>query len=347
METGGAERMAVNYANALSEKITFSGLVVTREEGGLKKFINQDVDYFFISKKSNIDLKCLWNFRNYCFKNEVTHIHAHSSSFFWATLIKLFIPKIKIIWHDHYGNSEFLNKRPKAILKFASYFFLLIIVVNEKLFSWCKNELFCKEVIYLNNFPDINEKENAITHLKGNEGKRILYLANLRPQKNHELLIEIAELLKKTKPDWSFHLVGVDFNDAYSSKIKKEIIRLNLDKNIYVYGAQNDISNIIKQSAFGILTSLSEGLPVSLLEFGLMGKTVIATNVGDIGRVIINKKTGVLINDFNKDAICSAIEKMIADNVYRESLENNIKNHIIQHFSSEAVIAQYLTKINK
>ena len=36
LEAGGAERMAVNYANALTEKITISALVATRQEGVLK-----------------------------------------------------------------------------------------------------------------------------------------------------------------------------------------------------------------------------------------------------------------------------------------------------------------------
>ena len=35
LEIGGAEKMAVNYANALSERIVFSGLVTTRREGNL------------------------------------------------------------------------------------------------------------------------------------------------------------------------------------------------------------------------------------------------------------------------------------------------------------------------
>ena len=48
LDAGGAERMAVNYANALQSKIEFSGLVTTRKEGGLKEQINPKVSYLFL-----------------------------------------------------------------------------------------------------------------------------------------------------------------------------------------------------------------------------------------------------------------------------------------------------------
>lgn len=345
LEPGGAERMAVNYANALSNKIGFSGLVVTRKEGGLKEFISKEVNYFFAEKKSNSDIKALLNIRKYCIQNKITHIHAHSSSFFWATLIKMAIPNIKIIWHDHFGNSEFLEKRPKIVLKIMSFFFLLIISVNEKLKIWSKNELNCQNVIYLNNFPEVEQNVILANILNGEVNKRILCLANLRPQKNHFLIIEIAELLKKAYPDWSFHLVGKDFNDEYATKIKNEIINLGLEKNVYLYGSQKDISSIVKQSTFGILTSFSEGLPVSLLEFGIMGKTVVASNVGDVERVIINNETGMLINGFNEVEFSNAIEKLIQEREYREHLEKNIKHHVESNFSEEAIIFQYLNEL--
>ena len=55
LEPGGAERMAVTIANRLAEEVAFSGLVVTRLEGGLKNTINQKVEYAFVNKKKSID----------------------------------------------------------------------------------------------------------------------------------------------------------------------------------------------------------------------------------------------------------------------------------------------------
>ena len=51
LEAGGAERMAVNYANALADKIDFSGLVATRKEGALRNQLSINVSYLFLNKK--------------------------------------------------------------------------------------------------------------------------------------------------------------------------------------------------------------------------------------------------------------------------------------------------------
>ena len=51
LDAGGAERMAVNYANAMANEIEFSGLVTTRKEGDLKPQISINVSYLFLKKK--------------------------------------------------------------------------------------------------------------------------------------------------------------------------------------------------------------------------------------------------------------------------------------------------------
>ena len=142
---GGAERMAVNYANALSDKVSFSGLVATRKEGDLKSQLFPGVSYLFLNRNSTIDLKALFKLRQYVITHRVSFVHAHSSSFLLAVLLKIVNPKIKIVWHDHYGNSEFLKIRKKRVLRLGSLFFHRIITVNELLQKWATQQLFCKK----------------------------------------------------------------------------------------------------------------------------------------------------------------------------------------------------------
>src|SRR5690606_24937021 len=122
LETGGAERMAVNYANALADIIPFSGLAATRSEGILKTDINPNVNYVFVGKKWILYISALIRLHKYCRMHEVSILHAHSSSYFFVLMLKCLTPKFKIVWHDHNGISEFLTSREAWILKIASYF---------------------------------------------------------------------------------------------------------------------------------------------------------------------------------------------------------------------------------
>ena len=345
LEVGGAEKMAVNYANALSERIDFSGLIATRAEGNLKKQLNGKVSYLFLNRKRTIDFSAALILKKYCKKNKIDYLQPHSSSYFIVLLVKLIYPNIKIVWHDHNGLSEFISAQKSLILKIASYFFKGIIVVNFKLKNWAEKELNCKNVIYLPNFTSQNFEVQSETILKGVDGKRILCLANLRDQKNHFLLLEVAEKLKMTKPDWTFHLVGKDFEDDYSTKIKELIKSKRLVDTVFVYGSKNDVNNIINQTDIAILTSKSEGLPVALIEYGLMSKPVISTNVGEIPFIIQDGINGFIVAVNKAERFYERILELIDDATLRTRFGNYLHQTIIENHSEEGVIIKYLNWI--
>jgi glycosyltransferase involved in cell wall biosynthesis len=346
LEPGGAERMAVNLANVLVEKIEFSGLIATRKEGDLKLSLHPNVKYGFLKKKRKIEFRSVFRLRKFVKENRVEFIHAHSSSFFLATLLKITYPKIKIVWHDHYGNSEFLKERPFKTLQFASVLFFGVISVNEKLKKWCDEKLWCPKVIFLPNFPELSNKVNQVTFLKGETGKRIICLSNLRPQKNHFLVLNIAKLLNGTHPEWTFHLVGKDFKDEYSASLHQEIHNANLKENVFLYGSCNDVAAILKQTSIGLMTSHSEGLPVALLEYGNFGIPVVSSSVGDIINVIKHRVNGILIPNFEVDNYYHALVDLIDHAEWRTSLGESLKNEIEKNYTPDAVSKKYINFLN-
>lgn len=339
--------MAVSYANALSRNIGFGALVATRTEGSLKNQLDKNVVFGFLNRKSTFDFKALFLLRRFVIQNKITHLHAHSSSVFFGVLLKVLQPKLQLIWHDHYGNSEMLDERPIFALKIASCFVSRIISVNQKLQSWAIAKMFCKRVIFLPNFTCISSDNiEKITYLNGEEGTRIVCLANLRPQKNHLLLLQIAKEIHKTHPDWSFHLVGKDFEDSYSNSLKAEIVALGLAEVVFIYGSRDDIPFILAQSTIGVLTSESEGLPIAILEYGLHKLPVISTRVGEIPSVITDKE-GVLISSNDSCNFVLSLRKMIDDEMMRLTFAANLHNKITQNYSEDAVIKLYLKWINE
>ncbi|MBF2708303.1 glycosyltransferase [Flavobacterium soyangense] len=342
LEAGGAERMAVNYANALAKEIEFSGLVVTRKEGALLNQVNKDISYLYLNKTHTIDLKSIYKLRKFVIDNKVEVVHAHSTSFFTAFLLKLIYPSIKLIWHDHYGDSEFLSKRPLLSLRMVIPFFNGIIAVNQQLKIWAEQKIHLKNVIYLPNFPS---EENAIseqTILQGIKGKRIVSLANLRVQKNHFLLLEVARKVKISHPEWTFHLVGKDFEDDYSKKIKTLILDYNLENNVFIYGSRQDIKNTLNQSTIGILTSQSEGLPVALLEYGLQKKAVVVTNVGEVPLLIQDGINGFIVNATESQLFYELLVKLLDNKTLRSDFGKALQKTINNNYSEVTVIKQYL-----
>ncbi|MFN3754429.1 glycosyltransferase [Flavobacterium sp.] len=345
LEIGGAEKMAVNYANALSKKVAFSGLVATRAEGNLKSQLSNSVSYLFLKKTKTVDFAAAIRLKKYCKAHQVTYLQPHSSSYFIALMVKMIYPKINIIWHDHNGLSEFISAQKSLVLKIASFFFKGIIVVNYKLKNWAEKELNCKKVVYFPNFTNEVSVVNVETHLKGITGKRILCLANLRDQKNHFLLLKVAERLKKSNPDWTFHLIGKDFGDDYSKQIKELIVSMELTQTVFVYGSKNDIVPIINQVDIAILTSKSEGLPVALIEYGLYSKPVVSTSVGEIPMIIQHGINGFLVGVQEVDQFEECLSQLIKDEKLRQRLGEALHQTILENHSEDSIIDKYLNWI--
>lgn len=345
LEAGGAETMAVNLANALSAKVAFSGIVTTRAEGALKKNVDTTVNYLFLKKKSAIDFKAIYNLRTYCKINRISVLHAHSTSLFLAVLVKITMPKLKVIWHDHYGNSEFLNRRPHTFLRIAMQVTDGAIAVNGKLKDWITSTLNFSNTIFLPNFAAVRAAPPQ-TKLKGEEDFRIVCLANLREQKNHILLVEVAAKLKNTHPNWTFHFIGKDFNDAVSKKIRTLIAKLDLQQHVFLYGSCDDTSHILSQTNIAVLSSKSEGLPVALLEYGMQALPTLCTNVGEISSVIDDGKNGYLAPSNDIDAFYDKLVLLINDN-NRALLGTALNKKVASIYSEKLIVDKYLEWLSR
>ncbi|NJX15056.1 glycosyltransferase [Tamlana crocina] len=341
LNAGGAERVAVNLANALVTKVEKSFLCATRQEGLLKENILPEVGYVFLKKRKTIDFAATQKLQRFIKKHHIQIVHAHSTSFFLATIVKFLNPKIVVVWHDHYGNSEYLQSRDDKVLKWCSKYFAHTFSVNRSLEGWAKQKLKLKNVSYLPNFavPDFKLKQ---TQLKGKDGKRMVCLANLRPQKDHFTLIEAFAEMVKNQPDWTLHCVGKDFNDDYSDRVKQKITKCNLENSVFLYGSRPDVFHILSQCDIGVLSSKSEGLPLALLEYGLANLAVVATAVGECENIVLNEKNGFLVRPNDSKALANVLLLYAKNKELRLTLGNHFKKHIENHYSEKAQMESVL-----
>ncbi|WP_299097490.1 glycosyltransferase [Winogradskyella sp.] len=343
LQTGGAERLAVNYANGLVRLGVDSHICATRAEGLLLNTIDDSVGYLFLNRSKTIDFRAIFKLRSYLILNKIEIIHAHASSYFFATLVKVTLPRIKIVWHDHYGNSELLSQRPKRVLSLCSLGFSYVFCVNQKLKAWNKEHLFVKKIKYIKNFPVLQKSQKNLTVLKGEGGKRLLCLANLRDQKNHSMLLDAFKIVNNEFPDWSLHCVGKDFDDKCSRQFFSKIKALKLNKSVHFYDSKTDILNIMSQCEIGLLSSKSEGLPLALLEYGMSGLPVVVTDVGNCRLLVSDKSFGQLVDKNDYMQFAESIKQLILDKDYRLFCADNLNQKVTREYSEKNVLSDIIS----
>jgi len=345
LNAGGAEKMSVNYANALADVVDFSGIVVTRKEGILKQQLKANVYYSFINRKTFLDAKALKKIITQVRKNKIDVIHAHGTSFFLAFLVKLFCWNPKVIFHEHNGNRSNESYYKNIPLLFCNLFFDRILVVNPEIEKWYQKIGF-KKVNYFSNFASFETDKVQNTFLNGVENKRIICLANLRDPKNHEILVKAFHSLELKNKEWSLHFVGKNYHDHYSKKIENLIEELNIKDAVFLYDAKSDIEFILSQSTIGVLCSTYEGFPVTLLEYGLSGLPVICSNVGYCPKIIIDNETGLLFNSNDLDGLKSSLNQLVNDYEKRTNYANKLKHLVITKYGKEFIINQLVEYYN-
>lgn len=340
LQAGGAERMAVNYANALSKRGHQVHLWATRAGGPLVHALEASVQYRCLDRRGPIGFRALWQASRDVKKHKIELIHAHSTSFFFGTLLKLLHPKLRLVWHDHYGSSEHLANRKSFFIRRCSRYFDAIISVNEILKNWALTNLSCNSVCYIKNFIVFRNDFNASTvKLYAEDTQKIICVANIRPQKNHFVLLDAFFSLSKKYPNWSLHLVGKHWNDKHFERIQAKLNLYSKEK-IFYYGTQEKVSSLISQAQIGVLSSNSEGLPLALLEYAMAGLAVVCTDVGQCREVVQNN--ALLVPPKQPKAFAQALETYMLNPDKRISDAQQLQQHIRENYSEQAVMDRVL-----
>ncbi len=345
LRAAGSERMAVNIANGLAKNGVKTYLCASHRAGPLVDFIHPDVTSFVLGKRHAFDVVRFIRLYRYVKRERIDLIHAHSTSFFWAVFLKLLLPHLIVVWHDHYGlriqgNSklyDYLLRRFKHVLDYT-------IVVSEELKEYAINTLKMdlKKVCYIQNFPILSKAKGAFEldnfPIKISKNK-LISVANIRPEKDHFLMLDAFSEVKKEFADAQLYLVGGYSTDAYLEKVMNYINdNPDIKNDVHYLGSRNDVIDLLETCDLALLSSQREGLPVSLLEYGLAGIPIVSTNVGDCGRVLQYGKFGSVVNEPNKESFSAAVLEKLRDKEAAKIQALEFQKEVIENYSESSVI---------
>ena len=112
---------------------------------------------------------------------------------------------------------------------------------------------------------------------------------------------------------------------------------------VYYYGESDSIINYIKNGDIGVLSSISEGLPLAILEYGYAGIGVISTEVGHIPEII--RGCGKLVPPKNPNALYQAFHEYLSNTESMKKDIQNLKKRVYENYSECAVLNKYLNFI--
>jgi glycosyltransferase involved in cell wall biosynthesis len=343
LQLGGMELVAVNFANLLAERGVRSHLCSTRAGGPLESRLSPRVTHLDLERKGRIDLASLRRLVGFIRQQQVDIIHAHGTSLFFSALAAFFAPRVKLIWHVHFGRFA-AEERPARIYRLAAKRIVGVIAVNQPLAQWARAGLRfpADRVWYVPNFVVEPASASPSVPLPGTPGKRIVCVANLRPEKDHLMLVEAMKEVTEADPSATLLLVGNDANQAHATKVKERIHQHALQNNIVLLGSRSDVGAILRECDIGVLSSASEGMPLAPLEYGMAGLPTVATRVGQVPEVLDEERAGVLVAPGQPGEMATALLKLLRSAELRARLGGELKRRVREKYSEAAAMREVL-----
>lgn len=138
----------------------------------------------------------------------------------------------------------------------------------------------------------------------------IISVGRLAPEKGFDRLIQAFSKLKSARPEAGLIIVGTG---ALESSLRELTRELCVNESVLLPGYCATVPALLKQADVLVMPSLTEGLPITLLEAMAIRTPVIASAVGEIPAVLEFGKGGTILNNPSPEAIYVALEKVLSN----------------------------------
>lgn len=166
----------------------------------------------------------------------------------------------------------------------------------------------------------------------------IVTVANLRPEKSHETLIDAAAILVRDFPALRFRIVG---SGPRRAELEALAAARGLSAHIEFLGHREDVPALLRDADAYVLPSRSEAFPNGVIEAMAAGLPIVASAVGGLLDLIDNGKTGRLVPPAEPEALAAAVRALIEAPAEAAAMGAAARAAVVQQYSFDRMIASF------
>ena len=347
LDRAGAEVLAAALARDLRDRFDFvflclDGLGELAEDGFVVEALN---------RQPGLDRAVARRLRDRLGHHRVDLIHAHQyTPFFYCAMARgLFKPSPPILFTEHgrhVPDTTSLKRRlaNKLLLKSTDRVTAVSRFVKDALI---KNEgLPAERIGVVHNGIDpgpepSEEARNAAREQLSIATDRpiVMQVARFHPVKDHATALRAWSIVHAQMPEALLVLVG---DGPERDNLEALTEQLGLMDAVRFTGPVNNARQLIPAADLCMLSSLSEGLSVTLLEAMAAGKPIVATDVGGNPEAVANGETGLLAPPRDPEALATCILQLLPNAPYTaRTLGQAGRQRLLAHFTAERMHAAY------
>jgi len=170
-------------------------------------------------------------------------------------------------------------------------------------------------------------------------GFTLLFVGRLAPIKSLHTLIRAAALAALRVPGLQLWIVG---HGLERQRLEDLVNELGVEDLVTFWGERLDVAGFFSVADVYCMSSISEGLPMSLLQAMSLGLPAIVTDVGGMTEVVKNAHAGLATPVGDANAMAEAIVQMASDEKRRAAFRDNALTAYGELFTLERMDAAYM-----
>jgi sugar transferase (PEP-CTERM/EpsH1 system associated) len=347
MDIGGIETLICEFATRLNVNGFFSSVCVFNGGGSLEKNLKAEgVKVYRVQKREGIDLTVITRLRRLLKEKGIKILHTHNyTTWLYGVLAAIGINGFK---HIHTEHSNIKKKRRGWAERLLIHFTDSIVCVSEDVKRFMiENQGISPEklaVVYNGVDTDRFRPDSLKSRLCRDElgikqdAPIIGIVARLTPVKDHITLLKAFFKIYEDIPEAVLLVVG---DGELKHTLISQTYEMGLSNNVFFVGERQDIPELLNVMDIFVLSSLSEGHNMSLLEAMAAGLPVVATDVGGNSEIVVDGATGFLVLPENTKIFSDKVMILLRDESLRSHMGKNGRVRVVKNFDKNRMMEEY------
>jgi glycosyltransferase involved in cell wall biosynthesis len=175
------------------------------------------------------------------------------------------------------------------------------------------------------------------------KGFTLLHVGRLAPLKDHATLLQALALTRVQHPEVQLWIVG---DGPLQASLRMLTDALELHECVTFFGEQTDVSPFLLAADLFVNSSVTEGLPVSLLEAMSVGLPAVVTDVGGMGEIARLSGAVTLVPSSDPEGMARALCDAFAERQELPKLGQLASHCYEQYFKPERMLEDYMSLYN-
>jgi sugar transferase (PEP-CTERM/EpsH1 system associated) len=339
LNVGGLEKVVFDLVSRRTQRV-FDARVVCLDTSGLigKALEDLRVPLETIGTGGSVPRRILRLARRLRqLRPHVVHTHNPQAHLHGALAARL--AGVPVVVHTKHGRELAQGRLVAVLSRLASAWTSRFVAVSEDAARVAMDveHVPPRKVLVIHNGVDV-DRFSATGTGAARTGRRAVTVGRLDPIKDQLTMLRALRLVVNELPDFRLDIVG---DGPSRPGLAAESESLGLVDHVCFHGYQAQVGPLLAAADVFVLSSISEGVPLALLEAMASGLPAVATDVGGTREVVVPGETGYLVPSGSPEALARAILDIEAQPGARDRMGRAARRRVEEQFNLRTVVARY------